>query len=129
MTTQNAGDTNAPRGINSQPTKSYPKHLYVRSKKLMELARSLPCQVCGIEDGTVCGAHSNWGGGKGKGVKCDDNLIASLCHTCHMEIDQGQGIKAEKKEIWATAHKKTIQLLLSKGLYPKDVPLPEGFYG
>jgi hypothetical protein len=129
MTTQNEEDTNVTKDISSPQKKSFQKHQYVRSKKLMQSARLLPCQMCGVEDGTIVGAHSNWGGGKGKGVKCDDNLIASLCYSCHMEIDQGKGVKEEKKELWTQAHKKTIELLVSKGLYPQDIPLPESYYG
>ena len=30
-----------------------------RNKKLLEVARLIPCQHCGIEDGTCVAAHSN----------------------------------------------------------------------
>ena len=56
----------------------YPKHQYVRSKALLEAAREIPCQWCGADDGTVVAAHTNWGAGKGRSNKADDNMIASL---------------------------------------------------
>jgi hypothetical protein len=45
----------------------FPKRQYVRSKKLMAAYREIPCQNCGIADGTVCGADG-WGYGRGKGM-------------------------------------------------------------
>ena len=77
----------------------YPKHDYIRSKELMRNAREIPCQHCGADDGTVCGAHTNWGGGKGKSVKADDNLIASLCFDCHAELDQGKTLDKEQRKL------------------------------
>ena len=88
-----------------------------RNKKLLEIARLIPCQICGIEDGTVVAAHSNQlRDGKGKGIKANDYRIASLCFTCHMEIDQG--IYMDKKDralAWDEAHRKTIGLLFENG--------------
>ena len=66
----------------------FKKHDYVRSKKLLALVAQLPCQHCGI-DGQTQAAHTNWGGGKGRGIKADDNLTAALCQPCHAEIDSG----------------------------------------
>ena len=40
----------------------------------------------------VQAAHTNWGGGKGRGIKADDNLVAALCLHCHFEIDQGANL-------------------------------------
>ena len=105
----------------------FPKHQYIRSVKLLKNAREIPCQYCGSDDGTVIAAHTNWQGGKGKGIKADDNLIASLCNQCHMEIDQGKGLtKEERQKIWLYAHKETVRKLQAYGLWPNDVPLPEG---
>lgn len=103
-----------------------PKHRYVRSKKLMQAYREIPCQNCGIADGTVCGAHSNWlAHHKGKSVKADDNRCASLCNKCHTLLDQGSTMtKAERLEVWTAAHKRTVKRLLQIGLWPKEVPLP-----
>ena len=103
----------------------FPKHNYVRSKKLLENARLIPCQCCLADDGTVVAAHTNWGGGKGRGIKADDNQIASLCFSCHTELDQGKWMtKMERMGMWRTAHERTVWLLNEMGLWPKDVPQP-----
>lgn len=104
-----------------------PKHEYVRSEALMKVYRMLPCQFigCGIEDQSVCGAHSNWGWGKGRGIKADDNRCASLCFMHHMEIDQGKHLTDyEKRQLWFDAHRKSVQKLVILKLWPKDVPVP-----
>ena len=87
-----------------------------RSKKLLEVVRSLPCQLCGIEDGTVVAAHSNQlRDGKGRGIKSHDYRIAALCYKCHMEIDQGKSLsKVERIEAWEEAHRKTIGELFER---------------
>ena len=103
----------------------FPKHQYIRSQELIRNARELPCQHCGADDGTVVAAHSNWGAGKGRSIKCDDNHIASLCFTCHAEIDQGKTLtKKQRQELWFEAHLKTVIKLVGLGLWPKDVPFP-----
>jgi hypothetical protein len=102
------------------------KHQYIRSKKLMEACREIECQNCGKDDGTIAGAHSNQGKhGKGKGIKADDNKVASLCFWCHMEIDQGSRMsRQEREEAWEAAHLKTVNRLIESGLWPDDVPVP-----
>jgi hypothetical protein len=104
-----------------------PKRLYVRSKRLMKAYRSIPCQSCGADDGTVCGAHSNWAiHGKGKSVKADDNRAASLCSRCHTELDQGTAMtEPQRQRMWWLAHVDTVNLLLFNGAWPDDVPLPD----
>lgn len=89
------------------------KFTYIRSKPLMALYRTIPCQYCGIDDGTVCGAHGNSHEmGKGRGIKASDEFCASLCHKCHFEIDQGNTYtRTEKELIWNLAHAKTARLL------------------
>lgn len=100
----------------------YAKHQYIRSKKLLKLVASLDCQLCGSNE-MVQAAHTNWGGGKGRGVKADDNLVAALCQKCHYEIDQGKNLsKEERKNRWEQAHLKTIHSLATA--WPSDVPLP-----
>jgi hypothetical protein len=81
-----------------------------RNKKLLEIVRNCPCQICGAEDGTVVAAHSNQlRDGKGKGIKSHDYRIAALCYKCHMEIDQGTSLtKQQKFYDWDEAHRKTI---------------------
>lgn len=103
----------------------FPKHQYVRSKKLLKLVADLPCQHCLTTEG-VQAAHTNWGGGKGRSIKADDNLVAALCQACHFEIDQGKNLtKADRQEMWVNAHNRTVEILRRTGQWPVDVPLPE----
>ena len=102
----------------------FQKHSYVRSKKLLKLVAGLDCQACGSGQ-MVQAAHTNWGGGKGRGVKADDNLVAALCLKCHYEIDQGKDMsKEERQELWEQAHVATVKKLYIQGLWPVDVPIP-----
>lgn len=102
-----------------------PKHEYIRSPKLLKAAREIPCQSCGADNGTVVAAHTNWGGGRGRSVKADDNLIASLCYTCHAELDQGRLLsKEQRKQLWVVAHYKTVRKLVLLGMWPSEVPVP-----
>jgi hypothetical protein len=105
----------------------FPKHQYVRSKKVLELVRTLRCQNCKVSDGTIVAAHTNWGGGKGRSIKADDNLVAALCHKCHTLIDQGKLSKAERMDIWERAHLLTLHQLVLQGLWPKNVPLSDQY--
>ena len=84
-----------------------------RNQKLLEAVRQLPCQMCGIEDGTVVAAHSNQlRHGKGRGLKAHDWAIAALCFKCHMEIDQGKLYdKQTRADLWDSAFEKTLHLL------------------
>ena len=88
-----------------------------RNKKLLEVVRKLPCQICGIEDGTVIAAHSNQQrDGKGTGIKAQDYRIAALCNKCHMELDQGKSMsKVERIDTWENAHRNTIGQLFEYG--------------
>jgi len=89
----------------------FPKRVYVRDKELLKRVCQLECQHCGSGE-QVQAAHSNWGGGKGRGIKADDNLVAALCQKCHWEIDQGHTLsKSERQEMWLAAHKLTIARL------------------
>ena len=100
------------------------KHSNVRSKKLLKLVASLDCQVCGSGH-MVQAAHTNWGGGKGRGIKADDNLVAALCLKCHYEIDQGKDLsREERQEKWLHAHVATVARLCNTGDWPADVPMP-----
>ena len=89
-----------------------------RNKKLLEIARLLPCQHCGIEDGTVVAAHSNQlRDGKGRGLKASDFRIASLCFCCHAEADTSSTLtKVARIEMWEQAHRATIGELFERGL-------------
>ena len=81
-----------------------------RNKKLLEVVRDSPCQICGVNNGTVVAAHSNQlRDGKGRGLKSQDYRIAALCFTCHAEIDQGAKMsKEERLNAWEEAHRKTV---------------------
>ena len=85
-----------------------------RNKKLLEIVRESPCQICGIQNGTVVAAHSNQlRDGKGRGIKSSDAMIAALCYICHMEIDQSSKLsKQERKDMWDEAHRKTMRWLI-----------------
>ena len=102
----------------------FQKHNYVRSKKLLKLVAGLDCQACGSGQ-MVQAAHTNWGGGKGRGIKADDNLVAALCLKCHFEVDQGKDLtKDERQLMWYLAHTLTVEKLCERGLWPDDVPVP-----
>lgn len=81
-----------------------------RNKKLLETVREAPCQMCGIEDGTVVAAHSNQlRDGKGRSIKAHDFRLAALCMRCHFEIDQGSKLSREERvNQWEMAHRNTI---------------------
>ena len=89
----------------------FPKHQYVRDKALLKRVALLDCQHCGSGE-MVQAAHTNWGGGKGRAIKADDNLVAALCQKCHWEVDQGHTMsKAERQAMWQAAHLKTMEAL------------------
>ena len=69
---------------------------------------------CGINDGTVCAAHSNQSKhGKGLGLKAPDSLVAALCHKCHYELDNGKNLsKQEKVEMWNQSYIRTMKTLI-----------------
>jgi len=76
----------------------------------------------------VQAAHTNWGGGKGRGIKADDNLVAALCLHCHYEIDQGANLdKNERQRLGNLAHQKTVDTLIRMGQWPDGVPLPYNY--
>lgn len=80
-----------------------------RNKKLLEIVRESPCQLCGARDGTVVAAHSNQlRDGKGRSIKAHDYRIAALCYTCHTDIDQGRMSREDKQDLWEMAHRKTV---------------------
>jgi hypothetical protein len=104
---------------------AYPKHPYIRSKKLLKLVAGLNCQFCGSPH-FVQAAHTNWGGGKGRSIKADDNLVAALCMHCHHDIDQGyQWSKRERQQAWWLAHRRTVDYLVNTKQWPLDVPVPD----
>ena len=102
----------------------FPKHEYVRSRKLLNNVRHMECQHCGSDDGTVVAAHTNWGGGKGKGIKADDNLIAALCYSCHTVVDSSMLPRESRIKFWIQAHLLTVRNMVLRGLWPSEVPIP-----
>jgi hypothetical protein len=101
------------------------KHKYVRSKKLLQLVAGLDCQLCGSHE-CVQAAHTNWGGGKGRGIKADDNLVAALCMKCHYEIDQGSKWSRDmRQQAWYMAHRNTVENLVNTKQWPVDIPVPD----
>jgi hypothetical protein len=74
----------------------------------------------------VQAAHTNWGHGKGRGIKASDEYTAALCLKCHYEVDQGKNLsREERQEMWEKAHRRTVQTLIAQGNWPKDVPIPQ----
>lgn len=63
-----------------------------------------PCQICGIRDGTVVGAHYQGRYsdrvGKGRGQKPSDLAIIAACHRCHAEIDSYEGGNTDERAAW-----------------------------
>lgn len=61
-------------------------------------------------DGTIVGAHSNQlAHGKGKGHKAHD-IVAYLCHRCHLFVDQtGAGNRDARRYIWRAAAIRSVQ--------------------
>ena len=79
------------------------------------MVASLDCQACGSGH-MVQAAHTNWGSGKGRGIKAHDYRIAALCYSCHMELDQGTKMtKEERADSWDEAHRGTIGWLFENG--------------
>ena len=84
-----------------------------RSKKLLELCRQLPCQVCGKNNGTVVAAHRNEG--KGMGLKVSDALVCSMCFECHSEMDNGKSLtKDERRDMWNRAFISTMKEFIER---------------
>lgn len=106
---------------------AYPKTNNVRNTALMLAYRTLPCQWCGAEDGTVAPAHSNWSiHGKGRSMKAGDQYCASLCFTCHSGLDQGHAMSEDdRKRMWHEAHVRTVRALMILKRWPAKVPVPD----
>lgn len=102
------------------------KRTYVRDEALRRAYRLIPCQNCMRNDGTVCCAHANWAQhGKGKSIKACDARGASLCHECHTGLDQGRELsRDERRQVWEGAHRRSVELLVSEGLWPAHIPAP-----
>ena len=63
-------------------------------------------------------AHSNQlKHGKSMGAKAHDWAIASLCFTCHSELDQGSKYNKETRmAVWDKAFERTLHLLWERAI-------------
>jgi hypothetical protein len=107
-----------------------PKDKPVRSEAYRRAVASLPCAICGIEGHSQC-AHSN--AGKGMGQKSDDRNSFALCGPrpgeagCHARFDQGALFtKEERRAFEKFAATFTQKLIVSRGLWPANLPRIEG---
>ena len=107
-------------------TSAIEKFDYVRSRRLLDAIKALPCQHCGAA-GPSDPAHSNQAAhGKGKGIKASDIYAAALCRHDHHEIDQGSRLtQDERVALWTAAWRKTVRELLRRGTWPLSVPIPD----
>lgn len=114
-----------PQRVQARPV-SVEKRAYVRDEALRQAYRAIPCQNCMRNDGTVCCAHANWAAhGKGKSIKASDDRGASLCFSCHSGLDQGRELsRDERRQVWEGAHRRSVELLVSEGLWPAHIPAP-----
>lgn len=105
---------------------AFPKFAYVRSRKLLNAIKTLPCQCCGAPAPSDP-AHSNQScHGKGKSIKASDVFVAALCRACHRMIDQGSKLSHEERiTVWTVAWHSTVRELLRLGLWPADIPIPD----
>lgn len=93
----------------------------MRDKRILEFCRTVPCQLCAAEDGTVVAAHSNQSiHGKGRSIKASDQFVAALCYRCHYEVDQGRNPKSIRTDMWDHAHERTKALLKQAELWPDE---------
>lgn len=69
-----------------------------QERAYMRSFRDRDCECCGINDGTVVGAHCNeFGGGMGYRAR---GIIAALCADCHAVADGRKGTAEEKRIVW-----------------------------
>ncbi len=113
----------APRKQRVQRIGDFP---YVRSRALIDLFKTLPCQVTGAA-GPSDPAHSNWGvHGKAGKIKASDVFIAAMTREMHHELDQGtKWTKEERQCVWWAAHVKSVRLLVAQGRWPASIPVPD----
>lgn len=103
----------------------------VRDTRLRDMCRELPCTMpgCGYAgpDAGVTWAHSNWSEhGKAMARKASDVYVAALCWRCHRELDQGHRWGAEeKRQRWVQAHRRTVRLAVTRGLWPPGIRKPD----
>lgn len=85
----------------------------MKDKKWLAAVGSIDeCMICGAWGTQV--AHRNQG--KGMGMKVSDCLTASLCPTCHYDIDNGNKLDKETRHrLMDNAILKTLERLHKEG--------------
>lgn len=91
-----------------------PKKREGHDKSMMLACRGKCCYIqfegCKSYEGdeTVVAAHRNEG--KGMGLKNPDEQTVPACHSCHMELDQGNKYtREEKRKAWNNAYERWIK--------------------
>lgn len=78
--------------------KMYQKNKPTRCNAYLRGAKDSPCSRCGVNDGTVVGAHytglRQHTYGKGTGMKPHDHAVAYLCRECHEYFDRNLARKS-----------------------------------
>lgn len=109
--------------VQMKPINKSPRY---ENPRLLKLAKGMPCQGCGCEDGSVVMAHSNFAiHGKAKGMKAHDCFTAALCQGCHTWLDSGsesvfylgiwQPTREDKLEFFRRAMEATMLYLWCTG--------------
>lgn len=105
-----------------------PKAPALRDERFRVMCRSMPCQHCGGsgDSAGVTWAHSNQAAhGKSMARKASDVFVAALCWACHSRLDQGSDMTQEARvALWTVAHRKTVALALTLGIWPNDIRVP-----
>ena len=70
---------------------SCPKQHHIKDKAYRKSFKDEPCWSCGVNDGTVVGAHIRWNEHSGMGRKPSDDLIVPLCFRCHADQEDCPG--------------------------------------
>lgn len=93
----------------------HPKQTTFRSASWLRAVASLGyCTVCRTHTPTQA-AHRNKG--KGLGLKVHDCWTASICPSCHSELDQGASYtRDQRREIMDEAILVTIAILADRGI-------------
>jgi hypothetical protein len=100
----------------------------VRDRDYRMLVASLECFECGIHHQSQA-AHPN--SGKAKGKKLDDLLCFPMCSVggrdCHGKFDRYEIVPkgAEMMAYERRAHIWTVKTLISRGLWPMRLPIPD----
>lgn len=80
--------------------------------KLRVAAQDYDCTLCGKDKMYTVPAHCNDGEVKGIGRKAPGYMLAYVCGDCHDLMDgrKGRFSRAEKREMWDRAYKRTVAI-------------------